>query len=279
MAEPDRAVPKLSPPSDIELARRTPGRQLDGIVSGLVGYRECVAGHYRMIQPASLTIPLVISFGDPFAIGLGLQPRDEQRIGSFAAGLFAGPVVIDSFGRSDCIQIDFTPLGARRFFDLPMSELAGRMIDLADLPGLKGPALREQLANERDWDCRFDLVERFVLARIGLSNGPSPEVAWAYDRLAATGGLTRIEAVASSVGWSRKHLRDRFAQDVGLAPKSVARIMRFNRASDAAAHSDNACWAGIAADCGYADQAHMVREFQEFAGASPTAYNLHRQIG
>jgi AraC-like DNA-binding protein len=273
VAEPDRADAKLSPPRDIEMIQREPGPMLRGIVTDLVGYRENAPGHYQMVQPASLTIPLIISFGDPFAIGLGKQPLSNDLFRSFASGLYAGPVVIESFGRSDCIQIDFTPLGARRFFGLPMNELAGCMIDLSDLPGLDGMALRERLANERDWDCRFDLVEAFVLNRIGVSKPPSPEVSWAYSRLAATSGQARIGAVATAVGWSRKHLSQRFAGEVGLRPKSVARIMRFNHALDAARRSDGD-WAGIAAEYGYADQAHLVREFREFAGASPTVLNL-----
>ena len=278
MAEPDRADAKISQPRDIELVQRMPGGMLQGIVSGLVGYRETTQGHYRMMQPASLAIPLIISFGEAFAIGLGKNPRDEDRFGSFAAGLYAGPVVIESFGRSDCIQIDFTPLGARRFFGLPMTELADRMIDLADLPGINGLALRERLSNQLDWDRRFDLVEAFIMERIGVSKPPSPEVAWAYQRLAATGGGARIGAIAEAIGWSRKHLGHRFAREIGLGPKSVARMMRFNHALDAAGRSDGD-WAGIAADCGYADQAHLVREFREFAGTSPTEFDAGRLAG
>lgn len=278
MAEQDGADARLTAPREIELARRAPGPMLRGIVTDLVGYREKAPGHYRLTQPASLAIPLIISFGDPFAIGLGRSPSSNDRFGSFTSGLYAGPVVIESFGRSDCIQIDFTPLGARRFFGLPMNELAGCMIDLSDLPGLDGMALRERLANERDWDLCFDLVEAFILARIGVSKPPSAEVAWAYDRLATTGGSARIGDMANAIGWSRKHLGQRFASEVGLGPKSVARLMRFSLALDAARKADDN-WAGIAAACGYADQAHLVREFREFSGASPTEFDAGRVAG
>jgi AraC-like DNA-binding protein len=81
--------------------------------------------------------------------------------------------------------------------------------------------------------------------------------------------------MAESIGWSRKHLARRFADEVGLAPKAVSRIVRFNRAI-AAARNAGASWAGIAADCGYADQAHMVREFGQFAGRSPAAWPAAR---
>ncbi|TIP54678.1 MAG: AraC family transcriptional regulator, partial [Mesorhizobium sp.] len=69
--------------------------------------------------------------------------------------LYAGPVVIESFGGACCVQINFTPLGARRFFGLPMSELTDRMVGLDDVLGPEGIALRERLGNARDWSARF----------------------------------------------------------------------------------------------------------------------------
>ena len=90
----------------------------------------------------------------------------SHAVGGFAAGRYAGPVVIDSFGASHCLKIDFTPLGARRFFLMPMHELAGRMVVLTDVLGHDGLALRGQLGNTPDWPVRFKLAEQFVLSRI-----------------------------------------------------------------------------------------------------------------
>lgn len=257
-------------PQAFEMAGRAPAAALDGLVSRMVGYRETRPGHFRQIEAASLDIPLVISFGEPFAIGLGREPGGNDRHGSFTSGLFAGPVTIDSFGASDCIQINFTPLGARRFFGLPMSELTDRMVALDDVLGADGMTLHNRLSNASDWERRFDIAERFVLDRLRRTDRPSPEIAWAFERIAATGGREKVASIAEKIGWSRKHLARRFAEDVGLGPKSVSRIVRLNRAI-AAARSGAGGWAAIAADCGYADQAHLVREFRELAGASPVA--------
>lgn len=253
-----------------EMAVRRPSTALSGIVTRLVGYRENGTCRLRQVEAASLHIPLVISFGEAFAIGLGRAPGDDDRHGSFAAGLFVGPVTIDSFGRSHCIQIDFTPLGAKRFLGMPMTELTDRMVALEDVLGLEGVALREELGNAPDWELRFDTAEAFVLRKLANADAPSPEVAWAYDRIAASGGRAKVSAVAQDIGWSRKHLARRFTDDIGLGPKSVARIVRLNRAMEAS--RAGGAWAGIAADCGYADQAHLAREFHELAGASPTAW-------
>ncbi|MCX7303273.1 MAG: helix-turn-helix transcriptional regulator [Hyphomicrobiales bacterium] len=242
-----------------------------GLVSRIVGYREAGPGHFRQVEPASLDIPMVISFGEPFAIGLGRAPGDNEHYDSFTSGLFAGPVTIDSFGASHCLQINFTPLGARRFFGLPMSELADRMVTLDDALGAEGHALREELGDVPDWDRRFDIAERFVLARLHKAGEPTAEVVWAYNRIATSGGRARIASIADRIGWSRKHLAKRFADEVGLGPKTVSRIVRLNRAL-CAWRTGEAGWAGIAADCGYADQAHLVRDFTELAGTTPRGW-------
>ena len=253
-----------------EMRRRLPDPALDGIVSDICGYRETAAGHFRNVEYASLTVPLVFSFAEPFAIGLGKAPDDNDRFASFAAGLFAGPVMIESFGTACCIQVNFTPLGARRFFRLPMSELTDSMVVLDDVLGAEGMALREQLGNAPDWASRFDLAEAFVTARLERAAETPLEIAWAYDRIIASGGRARISAIAEKLGWSRKHLAGSFSNAIGIGPKTLSRIVRFNRALGLS-RQQTADWADIAADCGYADQAHLVRDFRQLAGDPPTA--------
>jgi AraC-like DNA-binding protein len=78
--------------------------------------------------------------------------------------------------------------------------------------------------------------------------------------------------LAKEIGWSRKHLAQKFRKDIGLRPKTVARVIRFGKALK---HAQNCCdidWAGLAVDCGYADQAHLIRDFSEFSGQSPEAW-------
>lgn len=253
-----------------EMARRVPGPSLRGMVSDICFYRETMPGRFRNVEYASLTVPLVISFAEPFAIGLGRNPGDNDRFASFAAGLYAGPVVIESFGGACCVQINFTPLGARRFFGQPMSELTDRMVGLDDVLGVEGIALREKLGNAEDWSSRFDMAEAFVAARLAEARETPAEIAWAYDRIIMSGGRFRVSSLAGRLGWSRKHLSAKFSDAIGVGPKTLSRIVRFNRALGLS-RQDKSDWADIAADCGYADQSHLVREFRDLAGQTPTA--------
>ena len=241
-----------------------------GAVVDLVGYQEHSRGHFRQVEGASLVVPLVISFGQPFEIGLGRIPGNDNRQASFVGGLFGGPVVIDSFGASSCIQINFTPLGAYRFFGHPMHEVSNRIVATEDLLGPEASALRDRLGGELDWQRRFDIVERMVHKRLRSARLPTLSAAFAYRRIVEDHGAGSIAAIAKMVNCSRKHLAAMFREGVGLTPKSVARIARFNFAMRLAKRGHG--WADISAECGYTDQPHLVREFAEFAGETPAAW-------
>lgn len=261
---------EVTAPVAFELARRAPSQRTAGLISGMTGYRETMRGRFSQRETASLVVPLIISFGTPFLIALGREPDAADRQPSFAAGLYAGPVLIESDGGAECVQVDFTPLGAYRFFGGAVVDLTARMVDIGDVLGCDGRQLRERLGATSSWQSRFDLVEDFIASR--ASHLPSPEIEFAYRRLARTAGGAQITALAKEIGWSRKHLVSRFRSELGLAPKPVARILRFRRACRLAHTGQVRGWAGVAAESGYSDQAHLAREFSTLAGESPTAW-------
>jgi AraC-like DNA-binding protein len=222
--------------------------------------------------PACLTISWIVCFGEPFLIGLG-QTANVERVGwSFVAGMSTVPVIVDSFGAASCIRVDFTPSGAHRLFKLPMHQLADRIVAFDSILGREATSLCDRLGGEPDWERRFDIVEAFLADRFSTPGRQPSPTAWAFERLVRTGGVERIGTVAAELGWSRKHLAAKFHDETGLTPKTVARMARFNRALFRARHRSAGCWAELADECGYADQAHLVRDFKDFAGARPTAW-------
>ena len=259
-----------------EFVQRKPSPRLADLVSRITGYRESLCGGVSQREAADLVVPLIVSLGSPFRIALSRAPLASDRQPSFVAGLHAGPVHIQSDGGAECVQIDFTPLGAYRVFGGAVIGLADRMVDIADVFGHDGRRLRERLGATRSWRRRFDIVEDFVACR--ALRQPSPEIAFAYRSLARGGGGARIASLAEDIGWSRKHLAQRFRNEIGLPPKSVARVMRFQRACGLAWADDHGGWAMIAADSGYADQAHLAREFAALAGETPVAWARRMQL-
>jgi AraC-like DNA-binding protein len=142
-------------------------------------------------------------------------------------------------------------------------------------PALTG--LPERLADEPDWARRFGRVDAALLGALDASRvRPDREVAWAWRELLRTDGAVPVARLAEETGWSRRHLLTRFRTQVGLAPKAAGRVLRFNRAAGLLATAPSGTIADLAARCGYADHAHLDREFRALAGCTPTRYLSER---
>ena len=253
-----------------DVIRQPASPRLAHLVSSISFYRERGIGLSGFRHAAPLALPLLLNLGTPFRIALGRRPETADSQPSFTAGLFPGPVMIESDGRAECVQIDFTPLGAYRFYGGAVPHLAARMVGIEDVLGRDGRALRDRIAEMPDWPRRVAIIEEFILRR--ATHAPSPEIASALDVLAGTAGTARVGDIAADIGWSRKHLTRRFANELGVAPKTLALMLRFHRACRLARDGASGGWSGIAAEAGYADQAHLVRDFRSFTGETPTEW-------
>jgi AraC-like DNA-binding protein len=145
------------------------------------------------------------------------------------------------------------------------------VVELDDVLGSPAHVVSERLREAKTWVERFDLVEDLLLEH--WADEPAPEtraeLGWAWRRLRETAGAVGVEDLASEVGWSRRHLTDRFTIEYGLGPKVAARVMRFEQAVGRLRRDPKLRLADLSADLGYADQAHLTREWNAIAGCSP----------
>lgn len=266
-----------------EYVRGHPHPALAEHVLGYTGYRERSAAPVRRRQAPTGSCTLILSLGPPIRLH---GPAGPTVPVSFLAGMHDAAVITEFTGVQHGVQVDLTPLGVFTLLGRPMPELTNRAphVDELEVPELA--TLPARLAEEPGWPQRFSRVDEALLRRLDASRArPDPEVAWAWDRLVGTAGAIGIQQLADGTGWSRRHLSNRFRTQVGLAPKPAARVLRFQRAAELllppgpdrrsggrAARSV----ADVAATCGYADHAHLVREFRTLAGCTPTAYLAER---
>lgn len=170
---------------------------------------------------------------------------------------------------AELIQIDLTPLGAVRLFGGAAAELAAKVVELRAIDQLGGEyeTIHERLHGAADWQARFDLIEAFLAPRFRHANSIHVRQSWHYLAEGKT-----VSETAAAIGWSTRHLSAQFRKETGIRPVTAARMLRFQRARALALESENAAWAEIATATGYSDQAHLIREFQEFAGEPPSAW-------
>ena len=231
-----------------------------GVASAHLTFLFCLDGRVEMLSNA-----------DP-----------SKPAGSFTAavgGLHDGPARIAQGEPQTGVQLRLTWRGARALLGLPAGELAGDTVDLGDLLSGQATPLLDRLASADGWTERFDLLDAELARLLRRGRGESgvlPEVGYAWDRLAETGGNLRIEELAREVGWSRRYLADRFRAETGLAPKAAARVIRFEGACDRLLAPDRPALARVAAEAGYVDQAHLSRDFRDLAGIPATAWLAER---
>ncbi|MFD4796703.1 AraC family transcriptional regulator [Streptomyces anulatus] len=229
--------------------------------------------------PPSRALTAVISLSVPLELSADIDDRAPvTRFSSVAGGLMCRSVAIHHDGRQHGVQLSLTPLGARAIYGMPAAELAQRLVPLDELLGALAVELVDRLRAATTWTARFAALDELLLRAVGSGAGGDrvprerPEVAEAWRRLVAARGRVQVGAIAAELGWSRRYLTERFRGEVGLSPKTFARVLRFEHAHELAAAQDPLPWADVASVSGYADQAHLVRDWREFTNRTPTAW-------
>jgi AraC-like DNA-binding protein len=180
------------------------------------------------------------------------------------------------------VGLRFRPGVGPKILGIPTSDLVDFRVELDQLWGRSAAILGQRLAEAGSPDAAAALLEQEISARSAIAPGPDPLVTEAVRRLQPW----RAEAigdVTSDLFISQRQLRRRFVAALGFGPKALHRILRFQAflaLTDARNGRENGL-AQLAADAGYADQAHLARECFRLAGLSPTAFlaELGRSCG
>jgi len=155
-------------------------------------------------------------------------------------------------------------------FGIPLAELAGGIVALRDLLPAESRALSEALDASSDWPSRLSLVETFLARRILRSPIDTARVDWAVARIESSGGSLDVGSLARELGHSHKHLITLFRDQVGVSPKLLSRLVRFERVIRHARASRSMSWSELALAHGFFDQAHLARDVKRFTGLTPT---------
>jgi AraC-like DNA-binding protein len=250
----------MTTPSGQPVAARPDPRLRSVVAADYTGWTRRADRADRFVVPAHLSVLLILKIEDS-----AIRPPE------FVHGAAAAPTVCDGGCAPRYLQIDLTPLGAYRAFGVPMHQLSGQLVDLADLLGHESRKFTGAVRDAATWPERFAAVDRFLLGRLQEARAVDGRVAFAWQRLVSSGGAAPIRDISRETGWSHKHLITRFREQVGLTPKRAARVLRFERVLHHLDGGPPPDWARLAAKVGYADQAHLIRDFAEVAGTTPAA--------
>lgn len=246
---------------------------LAGLVHRMTGYDlrlDPGAVHHGVPGPSATVI---ISFDEPLDVAWCDEPAGRGRHWLLASGMHTRPALIRTHGVQHGIQLDLTPAGCRALLGVPAAVIARGLVDHADLPGGVPGDLHERLTalGRLGWEARFAALETHLLGVASRERRSVPtDLAQAWTVLDRRGGRVTVAELASEVGWSRRHLVTRFTGEFGLPPQEVRQLHRFGAALGLARAGRP--WAEVADRAGYADQAHLSREFRLLAGQTPTQW-------
>src|SRR5689334_2539664 len=226
-------------------------------------------------QPSAPSVHRVLPDGC-IDVVLGFSGRVDDPESALVVGTMTRALALDAATSPECyVGVRFRPGKAAAFLDVPANELTDLRVSLDDVWG-DADDVRGALAASPDAAQRVRALERVLVARL-----PSPLVAEHADvdeavrRIVAAGGRLGITRLAPALGITRQHLARRFAQLVGVSPKTFARVVRLTRVVEhvrSAPAGEPVNWSALALELGYYDQAHLIDEFRELTGVTPTAW-------
>ena len=176
-------------------------------------------------------------------------------------GTMTRPLVLPG-GTPSFFGVRFRPGRAGTLLQLPLDEITDRTVEFDDA------VLAERVAAARTPSARIAAVDTWLKLHAAE---PDPRIDRAVALLAAG---RSVDEVAHEVNLSRQHLRRRFLRQVGVGPKTFARVTRFQRLVASIRRDANLSWAAAAADSGYFDQSHLIADFRDFAGTTPVPFFL-----
>lgn len=248
-------------------------------VPALRAYVGALTGYAYVGEPPELHrglpsqyLTIVISLDEP--LGVAWPGAPVEKFHTLVGGLHSTAVRIGNSSNTSGIQLALTPEGSRALLGVSPGELGSLVVNLDDVLGRPARELTDELCSQTDWNRRFEIVERLLLQAARTKSSKvageaKPELGWAWQRLCQTAGAIGVLELAAEVGWSRRHLTERFRTEYGLPPKVAARVLRFEQAVGKLKRRPRTKLADLAADVGYADQAHLTREWHSIAGCSP----------
>lgn len=237
--------------------------------------------HYKGFQPDH-SIERVVPTGHIFILfeldGILRNTFDNKALepnGTFTKAWVSGMhkefLSISAHQDSEMLVIQFKPAGALPFFRLPIHQLNNKVIAAQEIFDEEILQLRKQILKQPTAREKFDLVESWLLKIMDLSKKPPQEIVTILDKFHKN-SFQEHQKIVQSYSKTQKQLISQFKKYVGLTPKVIHRIFRFNEVLRNIHSNKKLDWSQIAYQFEYADQSHFIREFNEFSGFNPTQF-------
>lgn len=207
---------------------------------------------------------------------------------AFVVGLYRDAVDWRTAGNCIAFGVNLKPECLMYLLDAPASILFSSYVDLSEFIGYRSEKLYQDLNLAGEPAGMIRVFDEFVRERLSHRTLEDHYVGEATRLIRKMHGNINIAQLSDRLSVSERQLQREFKETIGTSPKTYARIIRFRTAMEylQRLRNDNVSWVEIAYYCGYADQAHFIRDFKEFTGRLPSfilknenhGYQLSREL-
>lgn len=250
-----------------EIIDAQPAVALRGRVSRYASYSERTRSFTARRELASTGGVLIYALDAPLElIGADGRALIVKAGEAFVGGMADATSMSRGLGPQSGVHI-FLPLRSlAAVIGAPLAEISNRVLPFDEFVGAAGRDLGHALWHARSAEEKFTLLDDFLARRLASEAPLERPVEWAMSRLRQD---APVAALASQIGWSRQYFTRRFRAATGLSPDQFRRLARFERFVAALSSTPRESMAALAADSGYADQAHLTRDVRAFCAMTP----------
>jgi methylphosphotriester-DNA--protein-cysteine methyltransferase len=224
-------------------------------------------------SPPSGYASMVFNYGDIYQV-YNSKYKNISVPRAFITGQSSKSYQLHLKGQVGMVGIVFKPAGISSLFKLPMYEFVDERINLEDVTGKPACCLSEQIQEASSPAERIRLLEHFLLSQLSRQSLTYDRIDYAANQIIHKQGIIQVSGLIEEVFLCQRQFERKFLYKVGVSAKYYARIRRisFLCASLAANRWQIKDWHDFIHTAGYYDQAHFIKDFNEFTGKSPAVY-------
>jgi AraC-like DNA-binding protein len=194
---------------------------------------------------------------------------------AWVSGMHSSFISISAAKEASMFVIRFLPGGSFPFLRLPLNQITNQVIDAELIFGQRIHFLREQLGMATVSE-KFSIVSNWLNSVAGYSTGKESIVSYAIKEIDKSPAILSLTDIAKKSGYSQKQFIHIFKTHLGITPKMYQRIVRFNKVLSEIEKTQTIHWTKLCYDLDYHDQAHFIKDFQQFAGLNPNHFLKER---
>ncbi|AVI51028.1 hypothetical protein C5O00_07495 [Pukyongia salina] len=258
----------------MDFINKIPEKPLDTYIQGIVYYKGYKPEHDKDRFLPDCTTNLIIDFGDePKFIydNVTLKEKQQCEIAWFS-GMHSRYLTISSGFDSEMMVITFKPGFSYPFINQSLHQLNNKVLPATEIFGASVLQLRKELMNINPGDSKIRYASSWLMSILTDVSFSEEIIRHFVSEIQAAPDLVNLNNIAKRSGYSQKQFIHLFKKYVGLTPKQFHKIVRFNEILLAIHSKEEIDWIKIAVGCGYYDQAHFIKDFQEFSGLNPEKY-------